>query len=81
MIAVGLVIARVAPLEGAWIEITCVPGRCYSQWSHPLRVRGLKFNHDWTRDLGSTVAPLEGAWIEIALAPSDLDGALLSRTP
>ena len=34
----------VAPHEGAWIEIRQAYCRCRGPWSHPTRVRGLKYD-------------------------------------
>ena len=58
----------VAPLVGAWIEIsiaTCTFDKPNS--SHPSWVRGLKFSISYFSLSIFLVAPLVGAWIEIIL--------------
>ena len=63
----------VAPFAGAWIEIHPLPVDHCLLWSHPSRVRGLKylFQH-WSHCIFH-VAPFAGAWIEI------LSGSSFSR--
>ena len=56
----------VAPHAGAWIEMCaygCTNGR--KAWSHPMRVRGLKFRRPILPGGWAKVAPHAGAWIEI----------------
>ena len=56
----------VAPLAGAWIEIsmdTYPALACHT--SHPSRVRGLKLVGIKASLMSVIVAPLAGAWIEI----------------
>ena len=56
----------VAPFTGAWIEIQQAPhGSAMPLWSHPSRVRGLKYPGGDAFALGRRVAPFTGAWIEI----------------
>ena len=50
---------------GAWIEIIIgFAGYQYIE-SHPLWVRGLKYNYTHCHDRLLQVAPFVGAWIEI----------------
>ena len=60
-----LTLAMVAPLAGAWIEITPCQHQQRSSGSLPLRERGLKFYGLLYIPLAAAVAPLAGAWIEI----------------
>ena len=57
---------EVAPFTGAWIEMGHA---CFvsvkSNWSHPSRVRGLKYYLTSTLLYNPVVAPFTGAWIEI----------------
>ena len=57
---------QVAPFTGAWIEIKYITsGSICQRWSHPSRVRGLKFPLSYPYRSRSGVAPFTGAWIEI----------------
>ena len=54
----------VAPYTGAWIETAiCRSYLQIRQWSHPIRVRGLKLTV-LGEEPGEAVAPYTGAWIE-----------------
>ena len=56
----------VAPLVGAWIEISESIDLTRSRyWSLPSWERGLKFPIKWDIFVDIPVAPLVGAWIEI----------------
>ena len=55
----------VAPLVGAWIEISRYRLYRESMLSLPLWERGLKFKLEEQAMLANAVAPLVGAWIEI----------------
>ena len=55
----------VAPLVGAWIEISLLRQRHQIFWSLPLWERGLKFSCSVALIIPFFVAPLVGAWIEI----------------
>ena len=58
----------VAPLVGAWIEISSILA-CFSlSSSHPSWVRGLKLSKYGVLTTEFQVAPLVGAWIEIRLS-------------
>ena len=57
----------VAPLVGAWIEITVIFSPAISFRSLPLWERGLKSQTPQTPQIPQTVAPLVGAWIEIII--------------
>ena len=60
-----LVIFAVAPLAGAWIEMS-IRGRVnISVTSLPSRERGLKSDRAQRLKALAQVAPLAGAWIEI----------------
>ena len=66
-------LAIVAPLAGAWIEIFVkYTSTRLSTVSLPSRERGLKFVESNSYCYKSSVAPLAGAWIEI----TDDDGKL-----
>ena len=57
---------KVAPFTGAWIEISQAPsGKSNKKWSHPSRVRGLKYRHRVHQPPLLLVAPFTGAWIEM----------------
>ena len=56
---------RVAPLVGAWIEITFLAYRSAKIPSLPSWERGLKLHILRTYPVDVIVAPLVGAWIEI----------------
>ena len=56
---------NVAPLAGAWIEISCFFFVCVLYWSLLSQERGLKFSILIILGLVCLVAPLAGAWIEI----------------
>ena len=56
---------RVAPLAGAWIEISGHRHRKKMRMSLPSRERGLKYQLNRTLWCTLIVAPLAGAWIEI----------------
>ena len=65
----------VAPLAGAWIEITEITKVLPQSTSLPSRERGLKYHRLLDLLALQNVAPLAGAWIEIAvywLYPSSL---------
>ena len=55
----------VAPLAGAWIEMSLCCCFAFSNQSLPLRERGLKSTSGLHDVLIRDVAPLAGAWIEI----------------
>ena len=56
----------VAPFMGAWIEIdNTLKSIANEIRSHPLWVRGLKYNNHIPNRVFSLVAPFMGAWIEI----------------
>ena len=55
----------VAPLAGAWIEISLSPPSGVKKMSLPSRERGLKFHELSFQLVKVIVAPLAGAWIEI----------------
>ena len=57
----------VAPLAGAWIEISRLSTFVVTSSSLPSRERGLKFLTASQMSFASPVAPLAGAWIEILL--------------
>ena len=57
--------AGVAPLVGAWIEISLYALHSDSAMSLPLWERGLKSLNNFLFLLRFQVAPLVGAWIEI----------------
>ena len=57
----------VAPLVGAWIEMSSAHASSSKNLSLPLWERGLKFFFKATSRTSSAVAPLVGAWIEIPL--------------
>ena len=58
----------VAPLVGAWIEISESIDLTRSRyWSLPSWERGLKFPIKWDIFVDIPVAPLVGAWIEILM--------------
>ena len=56
---------KVAPLVGAWIEITFLRCKMYERMSLPSWERGLKFKRNLQFSPCLCVAPLVGAWIEI----------------
>ena len=56
----------VAPLAGAWIEISLKVAKTSNSQSLPSRERGLKSVRISGSEICLTVAPLAGAWIEIA---------------
>ena len=56
----------VAPLVGAWIEISSLSDIQSSVGSLPLWERGLKFKYAESLRNQAKVAPLVGAWIEIS---------------
>ena len=60
----------VAPLVGAWIEITLDSGVISDTASLPSWERGLKFVGSGLSAPVVLVAPLVGAWIEIILMTS-----------
>ena len=67
--APNTIIEFVAPFAGAWIEIlSFVYSLLFSSWSHPSRVRGLKFFFTCQHYPMTTVAPFAGAWIEIVIS-------------
>ena len=67
--------AAVAPLAGAWIEISRVMLRPADLASLPSRERGLKFPIGGRLRRRTSVAPLAGAWIEMIVS-----GNLVSHT-
>ena len=68
----------VAPLAGAWIEISRAVNAVVSSGSLPLRERGLKYKLKYGMMTGMLVAPLAGAWIEIAVSARELHFALVA---
>ena len=60
---------RVAPLVGAWIEISSCILSYLSEPSLLSWERGLKFDFVDAQPTAFDVAPLVGAWIEITLGP------------
>ena len=58
-------IDAVAPLVGAWIEMSFGQGVSGYNESLPSWERGLKYKSNRFCGLGKNVAPLVGAWIEI----------------
>ena len=62
----GIVDEGVAPFTGAWIEIESQYfNLLFWKWSHPSRVRGLKYRLVSESGLFLPVAPFTGAWIEM----------------
>ena len=55
----------VAPYVGAWIEMLRNLYRHQMEVSHPMWVRGLKYNRLKLEMLIIDVAPYVGAWIEM----------------
>ena len=55
----------VAPLVGAWIEITVTLYQQHGNPSLPSWERGLKYSLGIKTIIRKVVAPLVGAWIEI----------------
>ena len=69
----------VAPLAGAWIEISRRGGNVNAESSSlPLRERGLKLSYNKDCYDLYAVAPLAGAWIEIALRLPELPETLVA---
>ena len=60
-------INAVAPLAGAWIEISSISSGVMVYTSLPSRERGLKYEAIVPLVEYRLVAPLAGAWIEIPL--------------
>ena len=58
----------VAPLAGAWIEISSMSTASSFSESLPSRERGLKYGYGQKRNVRGAVAPLAGAWIEIVIS-------------
>ena len=71
---------RVAPLVGAWIEITFLAYRSAKIPSLPSWERGLKLHTSLLIHNQNDVAPLVGAWIEILLG-AVVSGAAAGRSP
>ena len=65
--AADLLVHRVAPLAGAWIEIFCVRSIVYSKSVAPLAGAWIEIIIDSMPLKIFVVAPLAGAWIEIPL--------------
>ena len=62
----NLVTFAVAPLAGAWVEISLkLAITSTSIWSLPSRERGLKLIRRLRMPKRPGVAPLAGAWVEI----------------
>ena len=59
----------VAPLAGAWIEITYCDTSNYNYSSLPSLERGLKSLQTSNCMTSRPVAPLAGAWIEMSVLP------------
>ena len=68
-------IGRVAPLVGAWIEISISLIAFSSPFtaSLPLWERGLKSLEEYQESMKGIVAPLVGAWIEISCRKPPFD--------
>ena len=66
----------VAPLAGAWIEISRLSTFVVTSSSLPSRERGLKYGYGQKRNVRGAVAPLAGAWIEI---PSIKEGEQMAK--
>ena len=65
----------VAPLAGAWIEMSPLTVGPWSHGpSHPSRVRGLKCFVPLIIGMELMVAPLAGAWIEIVIPNKERKG-------
>ena len=65
MLDIAGVHENVAPLAGAWIEISLVYRSYAAAGSLPSRERGLKLETNVAEYKAGKVAPLAGAWIEI----------------
>ena len=61
----NLVTFAVAPLAGAWVEISSSRYSRMNSSSLPSRERGLKLQEIQRADPAQFVAPLAGAWVEI----------------
>ena len=73
-------IFAVAPLVGAWIEMSLLESISIDVQSLPSWERGLKSACRWQWTGKQAVAPLVGAWIEIspALTSTDVEESLPS---